>query len=195
MTYDSTSREGWRVVFAGALLLTAVTGLGAAEKRMVLLNVEQGELPQDTGGGVSASLSEEHTATKDGISLKMAFAEKGGGWVGQYGVKRKDWTGFTKLSFRLFTALERKTVMSFVVKDKGSTSRKEWAVLHFEVKPGDGDYRVDLADLKAQSGRKLDIASVEQWHFSYRFFPEAEWEEKGAEAATFYLGTVRLLSE
>jgi len=191
-----SARPMWlRTVSAAGVLLLAVVGAIADEKRMVLLNIGQGELPQDIGGGVSVSLSEEHAAAKDGISLKMAFAEKKGGWVGQYGVKKKDWTGFPKLSFHLFSSLDRKTIMSFVVKDKGSINRTEWAVLHFEVKPGDEDYQVSLADLRAQSGRKLDIADIQQWHFSYRFFPEAEWEERGTEAAVFYLGTVRLVSE
>lgn len=178
------------MVFALAVA-AAAQALGA---EAILLDIERGTLPNDAEG-CSVSLSEEHAAAKDAISLKAIFPEKSSGWAGQSPARKKDWTGYTRLCFHIHSTLDKTTTMSFVVKDAASGSRNEWAVLHFELKPGSSDYALDISDLKAQSGRKLDIAAVRQWHFSYRFFPEADWETKEEGPLTLYLSSLRLMAD
>jgi len=184
-----------RSVFGLLLAALALAPAVAFAAEAILIDIERGGMPNSTGGEVAISLSEEHAATPGGISLKMAFAERGRGWVGADQLRRRDWTPFRSLRFHLHSLLGRPAVLSFVIKDKDSTSRREWAVLHFVLEPGSRDYALSLVGLRAQSGRPFDLASVSEWHFSYRFFPENDWEEKGEAALTAHLSGPRLSSE
>ena len=49
-----------------------------------------------------------------------------------------------------------------------------------------------IEGVKAQSGRALNLNKVTQWHFSYKFFPENAWEEKGDDNFDVVISSFRL---
>ena len=75
------------MVFLAAILL--ISGLAFAKKANVM-NVEKGELPNDTGGAITINLSEETAFTKGGVSLKVESATypTGDMFFGEYQPKK-----------------------------------------------------------------------------------------------------------
>jgi len=162
-------------------------------RKMFPINISKGELPNDVSSNCIATLSEENCGEGE-LSLKLAFSKPG--WAGEYNPKKGSWGGWKWIKFNAFNADDRKAKMTFVIKDeKSDKDRKTWIVIPFELKPGMNEIKISLEELKAQDGRKADLKKVKQWHFSYKFFPENEWEEKGGDEFTVFISNLRLESE
>ena len=89
------------------VLLTAVFVLAAQSsnaKALNVLNINKGELPDDTSE-CQASLSEENALKEGDFTLKVEFAKMG--WCGQYTPKKASWGGFKKFKFIAFNPSDK----------------------------------------------------------------------------------------
>jgi hypothetical protein len=170
---DSQMKRCW--------LLLLVSGLALAEpKKMVLLDVQRGEMPPDAIATVA--LSQEHAQKADGVTLKATFD---GGSFGQSNAKKKDWTGFRFVRLYAFNPQDKPLSLYFATRDKETVNWETRADIAFSLQPGANNVSLDLSTLKRNKSEKpVDMTSVNQWYIAC--------EAKGS---VLYFGDIALESE
>jgi hypothetical protein len=185
----------YRVVIL--IFVLAISSDFAMAKKMYPININKGEMPNDVCSNCEVTLSEENCGEGAELSLKLAFSKPG--WAGEYNPKRSNWIGYKWIKFNAFNPTDKSVKMAIGIKDEqsigNSEARKTWIVIPFELKPGMNDVKLSLEGIKAQDGRTADLKRVKQWFFSYKFFPENSWEEKGGDEFTVFISNLRLESE
>ncbi|OGS22722.1 MAG: hypothetical protein A2252_00740 [Elusimicrobia bacterium RIFOXYA2_FULL_39_19] len=163
--------------------------------RLTVMDLSKGDLPiVGLNGTAAAVLSEEHSASEDGLSVKINF--NGRGWCGGPKVDRS-WAKFTSFNFNAYNPQDKALTFSLVIKDKDSVSNKvgraTWIVIPFVLKPGMNDVSIDLTKAKPyEEERELDLSVIQGWHFSYKFFPEQKWEETSPDEITIFVSNIRV---
>jgi len=142
------------------VLSLLTSGWGAAQgQKVLLLNVQKGELPNDASAQVA--LTTEFPEKQGGVSLKVAF---GKGAFGQYNPKLKDWTGLRYLRLFAHNPQDKPVALYLAVRDKDTANYDTRADLSFTLQPGLNNVSLDLSTLKRNNDPKpLDLASIRQW--------------------------------
>ncbi len=147
---------------AGILMFLAA---GAAAKSTMILNVNKGELPDDSNE-CNVSLTEENVAKEGEFSMKVEFNKAG--WLGMFKPKKGSWSGFKKLKFIIVNPTDS------VIKDVGfcvkgakmtntSENRKDFK---FEIPAGKKEFTLNLVGEVCNDGKSpLDISQVYIWNF------------------------------
>ena len=181
------------VLVFSALLLSASI---CEAKKMCPVNIDKGEMFNDVDTGCQVALSEENCGEGSELSLKLTFSKDA--WAGEYHPKRNNWQTWKALKFNAFNSLASDVTLAFVIKDGNSTGtifnlqeRKKWPMKPFILKPGMNKVELLLKDIKNQAGEPSGLEKMQQWFFSYKFFPGFDWEDKGNEAVVF-LSNLRL---
>jgi hypothetical protein len=174
-----------------------------AAKKLIPLDIDKGQMFDDNTEQVEASLSEDNLGPKATTSSKITYPATGG-WAGLWMPKKSAWDGIKTMTCYIFNPKDKKVMISFVIKDKdhiagnsgrgdgGWPQRKTWSVKPLELKPGMNEIKVDIAAMKTQEGKDVYLAKIHHWGFYYKFFPEAEWEEKADEPLTIYISKIKL---
>ncbi len=167
------------VIFA---VLLMVTGLAFAKKANVM-NVEKGELPNDTGGGITINLSEETAFSKGGVSLKVESATypTGDMFFGEYQPKKGVWDGFDYLRFEYVNPGKTPMGLILTVKPEGSdyTSRFDQPLMFA---PGKHAIEIELTGACSNNGAAID------WKKKLK-----QWNINGKLAGPLYIGNIQLL--
>ncbi len=155
-------KKFWFSAIVSILMFLAV---GAAAKSTTILNVNKGELPDDSSE-CSPSLTEENVAKEGEFSMKVEFNKAG--WLGMFKPKKGSWTGFKKLKFILVNPSESVIKdVGFCVKGAKMTNtpenRKDFK---FEIPAGKKEFTLNLVGEICNDGKSpLDINQVYIWNF------------------------------
>ena len=166
------------------MLLTAVLlvvfGLAVAKKANVM-NVDKGELPNDSTATIN--LSEENAFTKGGVSLKVEAAKYPSDniYFGEFQPKKGVWDGFDYLRFEYVNPGKAPMGMIFTVKPEGSDySTRFDQPLMFA--PGKHAIEVELTGACSNNGAAIDWKKkIKQWNINGKLNNE------------LYIGNVQLL--
>ncbi len=168
------------MVFLAAILL--ISGLAFAKKANVM-NVEKGELPNDTGGAITINLSEETAFTKGGVSLKVESATypTGDMFFGEYQPKKGVWDGFDFLRFEYVNPGKTPMGLILTVKPEGSDYQSRFdQPLMFA--PGKHAIEIELTGACANNGAAID------WKKKLK-----QWNINGKLTGPLFIGNVQLL--
>jgi hypothetical protein len=169
-------------VLLGAMLFFASVCFG--RDFLYVLKFDKGELFSDFDAQkVSMSLSKEHG--KDGkVCMKIEF--KTNSSVGEWKPGRNCWDGYSKAVFHVFSEAAEERDLKFRVKGavEPVNDPKNTFDTIIKIKPGDGDYTVDLAGAVCNDkASKLDIKNIYLYAFT-----------NGAETPlTIYLSDFKLI--
>ena len=177
-------------------VIVAVMGFSteASAKKMMLINLDKGEMPTDVVG-VEASLSEEHATTKGGLSLQLEVKAKAEGatsegwYVGEYGsVKRGVWDGYEYLRFDVFNPTKEMLPLNITIR-QGSLKLDSPIV----ARPGQSTLELQIAGLTDNKGAAFDLTTkLKAWNInqygavkakSVLFISNIRLETDGDEAA------------
>lgn len=86
----------------GAAILVLTPGLYA--KKLNILNISKGEMPDDSSG-CQIALTEEHADKEGEFAIKLVYDKRG--WAGQINPKKGSWEGFKRLKFIVYNASDK----------------------------------------------------------------------------------------
>jgi len=142
------------VLFTVLALLVSLTGLASAKKMMVL-NTDKGEMPNDVTG-IEVSLSEENSVTKGGLTLMIKAGEKGGGYFGEFNPKRGVWDGYESFKFDVFNPGKAPAALNLTVKPVTGATYQNRFDCPIVVRPGKSVAEVTISGANTNGGAAID---------------------------------------
>jgi len=151
-------------------------------KKLTVVNIEKGELPSDIAKFI-CNLSEEHTFSKGGVSLKVE-AEKYPtlGIVGEYNPRKGVWDGYDYFWVEYFNTAKKPVSLTLLLKHTGDTyqTRLDQNVM---LRPGKGAIEVELNGACSNDGKAFDFKKK-----------LVQWNLGGNIEAPIYFGSFQLLT-
>jgi hypothetical protein len=152
------------VLVAIACLVTA-----ASAKKMYFMNFDKGDLPGDFGG-CAMSLSEEHAATKGGMSMLVeCTADKTKNepmFFGECPPRKGVWDGYDLLKFDVFNPSSKLMTMYLVIKPVPNVYEKRIDYT-FLCKPGKTSIEYELNGATSNDGSLFDWKKkIGQWSWN-----------------------------
>ena len=172
----------------GLVLSVYMAGCSVAQPKAIVLNVQNGELPNDAS--VPVALTTDFPEKPDGVSLKVTFGE---GAFGQFNPRLKDWTGFGTFSFFAHNAGDKPLEMYLAIRDKSTVDYGTRADFPFTLQPGANRVSIDLTRVKRnQSAVPFDFSTMASWYIAKTsegdgyvvYFGDLNLDGAGAPAAT-----------
>jgi len=156
----------FRIIAAVALACAPLTFAQEANpdvvsRRVALLKVSDGQLPNDTGSGKTQFSTEPHKEL-GGRALKVVFAE--GDAFGLRNAGERDWKRFAAVEFTTFNPEPRPVTIIFTVRHAGSKDFATRVDAEIALKSGKDTVRLPLASLKNHNGSEPDFTAVHHWH-------------------------------
>lgn len=141
--------------------------VSAAERRVPLLNVSKGKLPNDTALEKQSKLTIESAPRElgGGKAMKVVFAD-GDSFGMSRGASVRDWEPFSTVEFAAFNPLRKSVKLSFVVRHGGTTGFQTRVDLPVTLKPGKTEVRLNIAEMVNVNGSKPDLSDVVHWYLA-----------------------------
>ncbi len=171
------------LVVAGFLLATACAAREAAARQEALLNVGQGQIPNDTGGDGATTMTIEECKELGGKALKVVFAK--GDSFGDRQARIANWKPFVSLQFNAFNPARQKVALTLTVKHKRTTNFQTRVDFPFALNPGKNVVKIGIDELMNVNGSAPDLSAVGKWYFAC---------SEGA-TPTLYFGDIRLVGD
>ncbi len=171
------------LVVAGFLLLTACATNKAAARQETLLNVAQGQIPNDTGSDGGTAMTIEECKELGGKALKVVFAK--GDSFGDRQARVANWKPFVSLQFEAFNPSQQKVPLTFTVKHKRTTSFQTRVDFPLALNPGKNEVKIGIDELTNVNGTAPDLSAVGKWYLACA---------EGA-TPTLYFGDIRLVGD
>ncbi len=152
--------------FVLALLLDFACALPGAERRVPLLNVSEGRLPNDTALEKQSKLTIEAAPRELGpMVLKVVFAS-GDSFGMSRGASERNWTPFSAVEFAAFNPSRANVELSFAVRHQGTTNFQTRVDVPISLKPGKNDVRLIIGEMVNVNGSKPDLSDVVHWYLA-----------------------------
>jgi hypothetical protein len=151
------------MVVAGFLLMTACAANRAAARQEALLNVGQGQIPNDTGSDGATTMTIVDCKELGGKALKVVFAKDDS--FGDRQARVKNWKPFVSLQFSAFNPGQEKVSLILTVKHKRTTSFQTRVDFPFSLKPGKTEVKIGIDELLNVNGSAPDLSAVGKWYF------------------------------
>ncbi|MDP6059014.1 MAG: hypothetical protein QGH33_08975, partial [Pirellulaceae bacterium] len=150
-----------------AALLPAFGGaVYGAERRLPLLNVSKGELPNDTALERQSKLTIEDAPRElGGKALKVVYAD-GDSFGMSRGASERNWKPFAAVEFSAFNPSQRNVRLSFAVRHRGTAGFRTRVDLPVTLKPGKNDVRLSIDEIMNVNGSKPDLSDVVHWYLA-----------------------------
>ncbi len=157
-----------RVVFLIACVSVSLLDVAGeapgAERRTPLLNVGQGQTPNDTALEKKSKLTIEDAPRQlGGKALKVVFAD-GDSFGMSRGASQRDWRPFTAVEFSAFNPSQRDVRLSFAVRHRATKGFQTRVDVPVTLKPGKNDVRLSIAKMVNVDGSQPDLSDVKHWY-------------------------------
>jgi hypothetical protein len=148
------------------LLLNFVDVVRCAEPRISLLNISNGQLPNDTAQEQQSKLTIEDAPKElGGKALMVVFAD-GDSFGMSRGASARNWKPFAAVEFSAFNPSRRSVQLSFAVRHRGTTSYQTRVDLPLTLKPGKNDVRLSTSEMINVNGSTPDLSDVVHWYLA-----------------------------
>ena len=179
-------RNASKYLLAGLLVLFAA-GTCSAGKKMIIVNIDKGAMP-DTFAGAAGSLedNEKYCGKKGGMSLKVEInSADGGNFISECPPKQAVWAGWDLLKFNIYNPGKSVMKINFVIKPKAApTDYNKRIDFNAQAKPGMNEMEFELTGTCTNGGELFNFKEpIAMWVLD---IPEAK---KGD---VYYLSNMRL---
>jgi hypothetical protein len=167
------------------ILCCAVIGLlanYACARQEALLNIDEGQLPTDTGSDKTTFSLEDSTGL-GGRALRVVYAT--GDSFGDRIAKVTDWKPFTSLEFTAYNPGPQDVRLVLTVKHKQTTSFPTRVDIPITLSPGKSNVRIPINTLRNVNGSAPDLGNVVRWYLAC----------EDGHAPTIDFGTLRLVGD
>ena len=148
------------------VLFCATFGLLANDawaRQEALLNIDEGQLPTDTGSDKTTFSIEDSTGL-GGPALRVIFSN--GDSFGDRISKVKDWTPFTALEFTAYSPTPKDVRLVLTVKHKQTTSYSTRVDIPVTLTPGKSNVHLPISTMRNVSGSAPDLGDVVRWYIA-----------------------------
>ena len=152
------------LLLVGGLLLITCAGSTAAARQEALLNVGQGQIPNDTGSDGATTMTIDDCKELGGKALKVVFAK--GDSFGDRQARVANWKPFISLQFKAFNPGQQKVPLTLTVKHKRTTSFQTRVDFPFTLNPGKNEVKIGIDELVNVNGSAPDLSGVGKWYFA-----------------------------
>jgi hypothetical protein len=167
----TAKKEDWtmfarnmNLVLAGCLVATACNAGSAIARQEALLNVSQGQIPNDTGGDGATTMTIEECKELGGKALKVVLAK--GDSFGDRQARIANWKQFGSLQFNAFNPYSQKVPLILTVRHKRTTSYQTRVDYSFSLSPGRNEVKIGIDELANVNGSAPDLSTVGKWYIS-----------------------------
>ena len=151
---------------AFVLLLALVGQVSGKERRVPLLNVSAGQLPNDTAFEGRSKLTIKAAPKQlGGKALEVIYAP-GDSFGMSRGASEKNWKPFARIEFSVFNPARRAVALSFGVRHGGSTGYPTRIDMPVTVEPGKSVLRLAVDQMKNVNGSTPNLSDVRHWYFA-----------------------------
>jgi hypothetical protein len=175
-------RDPFLLLSAAAFNLLLAAGTVSARQE-ALLNVEQGQIPNDTGSDGLTKMTIEDCKDLGGKALKVVFAAADS--FGDRQARIKNWKPFISLQFEVFNPAKDKVPLTLTVRHKRTTSFQTRVDYPFALKPGKNSVKIGIDELMNVNGTAPDLSEVGKWYFA----------SDGNQTPTLYFGSIWLVGD
>jgi len=176
------------IVFSAVVLTLSLVSIASA-KKMYVVNVDKGEMPNDISG-CEVNLTEDNATTKGGLMLKLKIvaSKKESWWVGEYNPKRGIWDGYDYFVFDAYNPENNPISLEFIVKPVRGVSYKDRFDQSIVLRPGKNRVEISIAGATTNGGGAIDWKKkIAQWNIG-----EGQSSKPGR---IIYVGNFRLETE
>jgi hypothetical protein len=167
------------------ILFCTVIGLlanRACARQEALLNVDEGQLPTDTGSDKTTFSVEESTGL-GGRALRVVYAT--GDSFGDRIAKVTDWKPFTALEFTAYNPSPQDVRLILTVKHKQTTSFPTRVDVPITLTPGKSNMHIPISTLQNVNGSAPDLNNVVRWYIAC----------EDGQSPTIDFGNIRLVGD
>jgi hypothetical protein len=137
----------------------------ASAKKMYVVNVDKGEMPNDISGW-EVTLSEEYATTKGGLMLKVSSKGEGG-WMGEYNPKRGIWDGYDYFVFNAYNPGKDPVSINLTIKPTPNCTYNDRFDQPIVLRPGKNKVEVPLAGATTNGGGAINWKNkISQWNIN-----------------------------
>lgn len=152
-----------RIVRLTSLLFFVVAGEYLSAEKQPLLNVRQGQLPNDTAFEKRTTFSIEGNDLLSRKVLKVVCAK--GDSFGMNRAGMRNWNGFSAIEFQAVNPAAVDVKLIFTVKHAKSSNFRKRVDSAVRLRPGKNSIRINLAELKNNDGSAPELSAIQQWYF------------------------------
>ncbi|HEX4591442.1 MAG TPA: hypothetical protein VH120_16015, partial [Gemmataceae bacterium] len=165
-----------------AILLVTAVGVSAQDSaKTVLLNVQAGQVPPDTGLETQTKFEiVEKVKELPGKALKVSLAA--GDSFGSRGSVQQNWKKHAFFRFDAFNPGTDPIALELTVIHARSSSYQTRVVVPFKLKPGKTEVKLGIDEMTNVNGSAPDLSKVSKWYIN----------DPAKKASTFYLGDIWL---
>jgi hypothetical protein len=157
--------ERSRLLVAVCIIVCCMAARSQAwEERVPLLQVSQGQKPNDTAMDNRTKLSLEESAALGGKALKVEYAV--GDAFGTKGIGERNWKPFVAVEFSVLNPSREDVKLTFVVKHRRTTNYQTRVDRPVVLKPGKNNLRLGIDELANVNGSAPDLSAVQHWYLS-----------------------------
>ena len=171
------------LVAVGVFLATAFAVNEVVARQEALLNVGQGQIPNDTASDGATTMTIEQCKELGGKALKVVLAK--GDSFGVHQPRVANWKPFVSIQFAAFNPAPQKVPLIFTVRHRRTASYQTRVDFPISLKSGKNEIKIGIDELTNVNGSAPDLSGVEKWYFA---------SAEGA-APTLYFGDIWLVSD
>lgn len=146
-----------------ALLFLLIAGaVTAAERHVPLLNISEGQLPNDTALENQTKLSIDESPQLGGKALKVVYGD-GDSFGMSRGASERNWLPFTAVQLISFNPSSKEVKLSFGVRHRGSKTFQTRVDNSVTLPPGKSDIRLPIDQMMNVDSSKPDLSDVAHW--------------------------------
>jgi hypothetical protein len=144
-------------------VVACLPATGAWARQEALLNVDEGQLPNDTGSDKTTFSIEDSTGL-GGRALRVVYAT--GDSFGDRVAKVKDWKPFTTLEFTAYNPNSQDVRLVLTIKHKQTTSFPTRVDVPLTLTPGKSNVHIPINTLQNVNGSAPDLGNVVRWYIA-----------------------------
>lgn len=154
------------IVCEFVLLLLFAVEAEAVERRVPLLNVSKGQLPNDSALENQTKWTiEAGSENRNGKVLKVVFAE-GDSFGVSRGASVRNWQPFAAVEFTAFNPSTKGVRLSFAARHRGTTGFQTRVEMPVMLEPGRNAVRLSIEEMVNVDGSKPDMSDVIHWYLA-----------------------------
>ncbi len=156
-------------IFRASTVLAAVLAFAsvvveAHGRRVALLDVSEGQIPNDTASdGLTKLTIEDHTEL-GGRALKVVF--HAGDSFGNRQTRVSNWKDFITLQFDVFNPSNKDVRVTLTVKHRRTTSYQTRVDVPRTLKPGKNSIRIGIDEMVNVNGSTPELTNVDRWYIA-----------------------------
>ena len=151
-------------IISTLLLTVLLLPLAWSQTQSILIDLDSGQLPNDTGLDNRTLLSITDYERLGGKALKVIYAPSDS--FGNNNVGETNWGAFETFDFEVYNPGRIALQLTFSLKHRDSVDYQTRVNIPLMLAPGKTSFSFDIDDFRNSNGEKPDLSDVRQWYIA-----------------------------